>query len=400
MHLLIAITAAVPAIAISTGVASLPGMTAKPAPAPTAQSQPAPSAAAEAPSPGRAMLGRQAISFLASLANNPDPDVRAAVCAAWGQIGQPAPPVLKMLDKAGKDRDDFVRIEAGVSLLRLGDEHGRRILMDIVRSSAPLRGSPSPAHEMKFLAHTKARAQALLRLSDLANEDVVALMEKTLHDASGAVRDATAVSLCRLDLGEEPAVAPFLRQLLGAAKDPDDTVRAAAVKALGDTKLSSVLPALKEAAGDASAAVRAEAVTALIASGDESLAPLFIERLQDESLRVRYLAAGGLARLSQDPAALPVLRRLAADPKAPDLALRAMTGLAGRGEKVDLGLAQRQLQAKDVDGRMLALEGIAAVPGEPALQLLAGAMAEDGSVRVRVAAAQMLVKRLQEKRSP
>jgi HEAT repeat protein len=373
---LAALTASAHAVSISSGAASLPAATAG------------------------AALGHQALNFLAGRAADPDPDVRAAVAAAWGDIGNPAPKVVEMLKKAGKDRDDFVRIEAGYSLFRLGDEQGRRLLMDLVRSSAAPKGALSPAQEMKLLAHTKARAQALVRLSDMAAEEVVGLMEQTLGDASGAVRDATAVSLCRLDLAAEPPVAPFVRQLLAAAKDKDDTVRVAAVKALGQTNLSTVRETLVAAVGDPSAAVRAEAVSALAAAGDESLAQLFIDHLKDDNLRVRYLSAGGLARIPNEPSAVAALRRLAADDKTPDLALRAMTGLAERGEKVSLDLAERQLRAHDVDGRMLALEVIAAVPGDEALGLLGQVMAADSAVRVRVAAAAMLVKRLQRPGPP
>jgi HEAT repeat protein len=381
-------TGAHAAVSLSTAAASsLPGLTRPAAPAPTA-----PAAAS-----GPAAFGRQALNFLAGRAADPDPDVRIAVAADWGDIGNAAPKVLELLMKAGKDRDDFVRIEAGYSLFRLGDEGGRRILMDLVRSSATAKGALTPAQEMKLFSHTKARAQALVKLSDMANEDVVALMEQTLTDGSAAIRDATAVALCRLDLAQEPPVAPYLKAFLDAAKDKDDTVRVAAVKALGQTNLASVRETLVAAAGDPSAAVRAEAMAALAASADETLAQLFIDHLKDENLRVRYQAVGGLARIAQEPSALATLRKLAADDKAPDLALRAMTGLAAQGEKVDLDLAQRQLRANDVDGRMLALEVVAGAPGDAAPGLLAQVMAADASMRVRVAAAAMLVKRLQRK---
>ncbi len=372
-----------------------------------------PPAAAPAPDPGQAalsgsgerqpsrdggplpaVLGRQALGFLAARAADPDPDVRAAVAAAWGGIGNSSPKVIELLKKAAKDRDDFVRIEAGYSLFRLGDESGRRVLLDLVRSSAPPKGELTPAQEMKAFSHTKARAQSLVRLADMASEEAVSLMEQTLRDGSGAVRDATAVALCRLELSAEPPVVPFVNQFLAAAKHKDETVRAAAVKALGQTGMASAREALVTAAKDPSAAVRGEAVSALAAAEDEALAPLYLERLADESLRVRYLAAGGLARIPLEPSAAGALRKLAADEKSPALALRAMTGLAARGEKVSLDLAERQLRAHDIDGRLLALEAVAAAPGAEAVRLLAQVMSADPSMRVRVAAATALVTRL------
>jgi HEAT repeat protein len=380
------------AVSVSSAPASLPGISAPAAAAPAPQAQPARPAA----DAGQAALGRQALAFLAGRAADPDPDVRAAVAAAWGGIGNSAPKVIELLKKAAKDRDDFVRIEAATSLFRLGDEGGRRVLMDLVRSSAPAKGPQTPAQEMKSFSHTKARAQALVRLADMASEEAVSLMEQTLADGSGAVRDATAVALCRLDLAAEPPVAPFVSQFLAAAKNKDETVRAAAVKALGQTGISSAREVLAAAAKDPSAAVRAEAVAALAATEEEGLAALYIESLQDESLRVRYLAAGGLARIPLEPSAAGALRKLAADDKTPHLALRAMTGLAARGEKVSLDLAERQLRANDIDGRLLALEVIAAAPGAEAVSLLGQSMASDPAMRVRVAAAAALVNRLRK----
>jgi HEAT repeat protein len=129
------------------------------------------------------------------------------------------------------------------------------------------------------------------------------------------------------------------------------------------------------------------------------LAPVFIERLKDESPRVRYQAAGGLAAIAADSAAAPVLRRLAADEKAPDLALKAMSGLAARGENVNIDLAERQLRSADIDGRLLAVEVLSRAASAQALELLAKVTTEDNSPRVRVAAATELVKRLQRKGS-
>ncbi|MCX5794771.1 MAG: HEAT repeat domain-containing protein [Elusimicrobia bacterium] len=301
-----------------------------------------------AASASAAALDRQARAFLADRSADSDPEVRSAVAAALGDIGESTPKTLELLKKAGRDPDVNVRLEAGYSLFRLGDEGGSRLLMDIVLSSA------APA----------SRGQAIIRLSDMATEEAASLMERTLADASAEVRDATAVALCRLDLAQHPAAAGFLRRSLEAARDKDAVVRAAAVKALGQTNLASVREALVAAAGDDDAAVRAEAVAALAASADEDLAKLFTERLHDPDPRVRALAAAGLA---------------------------------ASGQSVDLGLAERRLREGGAEERLLALKAAAAAPGEPALKLLARAMAEDASLKVRVAAAAMLAKRLQRR---
>jgi HEAT repeat protein len=254
--LLAALAVPLQAVEFSTAAPfNLPGLS-RPA---AARPVPAAAPAEAAPSASRAKWGRDALTYLKANSLSPDPEVRAAVAAAWGEIGNPR--TLPLLRRAAKDRNDFVRVEAAVSLHKLGDEQGREVLLAVARSSAAPKGKLTPASEMKALSRTKARALALIKLSDLGGEDAVALMEQTLFDRSGAVRDATAVALCRLGLEEQ-----FPRQFLGAAKDKDESVRAEAIKALGQTNLASVRATLVGAANDPAAAVRAEAVAALAAA--------------------------------------------------------------------------------------------------------------------------------------
>ena len=342
----------------------------------------------QAPADPAAALGRRALAFLAGRAADPDPEVRAAVAAAWGEIGNPA--AKPLLEKAAADRNDYVRIEAAASLELLG-ARGAHVLEEIVSKSSATTGAHlSPAEEMRVLAHDKARVAAIRKLAGMGSERVVALLEKTLEDRSPSVRDATAVALCRLGFDE------FSSRFLEALSDPDESVRSAAAKALGEIALPAAAEPLMRIAGEDSADVRAEVMRSLGALEDDIVVDTLVKGVQDDKARVRLMAAGGLARHASSSAAMPMLRRLAKDEKTPDLALKAMEGLARRGETVGLSLAERTLSGPDIDGRMIALDVIAAVRTDAALELLKGAMERDASPRVRVQAAALIVKRLQK----
>lgn len=341
-------------------------------------------APSEVPRPASlsADLGRKALATLSAQAKSPDPETRAAVAAAWGDIANPA--ALPLLKKASGDPDAYVRIEAAASLHKLGSPDGVRLLEAMVGRSSATAERLTPADEMKQLARNKIRAAAIIKLGDMGSERVVGLLEKTLKDPSGPVRDATGIALCRLGLDE------FADQFLKALEDQDDSVRAAAVIALGQTGLPLVLDALRQASSDQAASVRAEAMKALGGYPAGEVLEDLKRGLKDDHPRVRLLAASALARLN-DRSIIPVLLAQVKDGADPGVRLAALKGLAAQGEKVDLTLAARQLSSKDIDGRLLALETLAAVRTGPAFEMLGGMLDADPSTRVRVHAAKLLI---------
>src|SRR3989338_2868610 len=302
-------------------------------------------------------LGQQAVGVLVKHRQDPDWEVRAAVAAAWGEIGNRA--ALPWLRKALNDKNTVVQVEAAYSLHRLGDGRGMSALISIVRKSSAAVENLSAAEEMRLLAKNKARIMAIQKLSRFGAEAAVNLFEKTLKDPSGAVRDATAIALARMGLDE------FETPFLDAMRNLDDSVRSAAVKALGEIGSTATLEALHQAAGDPAVSVRAEVMRALGEFSDPDTARVLAKATAESDLRVRSRALGSLAR-SRDMGTLNLLRAILKDAKAVEIQLKAMAGLAlrGDGERIDLPLAAACLRQKDADLKILALDVFGRVENE------------------------------------
>jgi HEAT repeat protein len=344
-------------------------------------------------SPGEAAaLGKRAVAVLTEYGQRGDSESRALAAAAWGQIGNPAAAAL--LRKALRDRNVIVRIEAATSLHKLGDDERAFKALEavIVKGSTPTAADFTPEQEMRRLSRDKARARAVARLSEFGGEDAVTLFETTLKDPSQIVREATSKALARMGLDE------FADPFLKALQDKDEAVRAAAVRALGEIGRPDYLPAVKDAAGDPSALVREAAMTALSGFPGSAPAPILALGLRDEDARVRAKALLGLSKIA-DTDTSDLLRAELRDTTAPEAALKAQAGLARRGAKVDLGLADRTLQAKDADLKALALEVITEDPSDDATLLLKRTMEREEEPRLKLGAASALVKRLQRRRS-
>lgn len=347
-------------------------------------------ASAQSLSPAEAAaIGKRAIAMLGEYAQDGDAEARALVAAAWGRIGnQAAEPFVR---KALKDKNVIVRIEAATSLHMLGDDNAAGLALEkiIVKVSTPSAGA-TPQQQLRQVAREQARAKAIARLSEFGGEDAATLFESTVQDRSSIVRDATNLALARMGLDE------FGKPYLDAAKDEDAGVRAAAARSLGEIGRPEYLAAVRRLAKDDSVDVRLEAVEALSHfSGAEAAAPL-MAALRDQDARVRAKALAGLAKIP-DPLTTPALREALKTAKTPEASLRAAAGLAVRGQTVDLGVAERTLRAKDPDLKMLALEVLAAAPGDEATLLLKRVMDEETDTRLKLTAAAALVKKLQRR---
>ncbi len=334
-------------------------------------------------SPGE--LGRRALKLLATSIFDGDADVRTAAAAAWGQIGNPA--AAPLLRKALRDKNARVRVEAGYSLHLLGSNEGLAELEAIVRKgTVPVEGL-SAAEEMRWLARSKSRILAIQRLSDVGGEEVVDIFEKTLKDPSGPVRDATAIALARMGLDE------FEQQFVEATKDQDENVRAAAIKALGEIGRPELLDPISQAVGDQSEIAREQVMLALAGYADSDASRLLERGARDGDARVRSRALAVLAgRTDRDDS--PLLREILKPATNPEIALKCQAGLARRGDRVELDLAERTLSEKDADLRGLAVDVLKAVEGPAADALLMRVAESDRDGKLRVQAAAALVKRL------
>lgn len=330
-----------------------------------------------------AALGREAIAVLAARSEDPDPEARAVVAAAWGDLGNRA--AVPRLKRALADNNADVRIAAAASLTKLGDVQGLTSLIDETKPIMTGRAS-SPAEELRRMARDAARGRAALTLGETSRDSAADALRSLLSDPSGEVRDAAAVALARLGRGDAA-------QFLEALKDPDEGVRAAGARSLGMIGREGLEPLKKALASDASASVRAEAAAALGAFSDPTSTPLLAAALADKSGRVRLAAARSLAR-RDDAASTAALKKLADQAPPPELALTAAAALAARGEKADLSLAELTLGQRDAELKLLAVSVLARSADSQALEPLLRAMRSDPEPRVRAAAAAALIARL------
>ncbi|MBI2385370.1 MAG: HEAT repeat domain-containing protein [Elusimicrobia bacterium] len=338
----------------------------------------------------RAELGREAVAMLSSSGADPDPEVRAVVAAAWGDLKNRA--AIPFLKRALTDANADVRIAAAASLYRLGEVDGLTNLIDETKTAG---GAPptTPAQELRRMARDAARARAVLKLGEVAGSNARAALDSAHKDPEGEVRDAAAVALARL--GTPGASAPFL----SAVADADEAVRASAARSLGLIGREGRGILAKLAATDVSVSVRAEACAALGVFSDPGDVPVLAAALGDKSGRVRLAAVRALARRHAADSTAALKSFLDKAP-APEFALTAQAGLAERGEDVELGLADLTLGQDDPELKSLAVRVLSAARRAEALDLLAKAMRGDPSRRIQVEAAAGVIVRLRRVESP
>jgi HEAT repeat protein/ATP/ADP translocase len=213
-----------------------------------------------------------------------------------------------------------------------------------------------------------------------AAEGLVAAVE----DVDAGVRVAAIGGLAVLPRGTAPS-----GSIIDRLTDPDDTVRAAAVRAIGQLELDGIAGILEPLADDPSVLVRAAVVVALdgttgAADGvtrlladpspevrsavieevaavgglrrGETIAHLLLRALDDDSPRVRRLAAGLLAkRDAETPGVVDLLT--AGSPRSQDAAIMALLGHGPAVRTAVLAWAETQIQlATTWRGSRLALE--------------------------------------------
>ncbi|MHB2026479.1 MAG: HEAT repeat domain-containing protein [Elusimicrobiota bacterium] len=340
------------------------------------------------------LLGRAALSVLVQAARHDDGAARAAAADAWGKIGNPA--AIPLLKTMLKDKNRFVRLEAAGSLYRLGDKNAFGIVAKFAQSAPTLPKNQNPIEQLKMMAQERLRVAAIHKLCAIGKpnppigEKVVKIFESTINDPYGPVRDATAVSLAAMGLDE------FEPRFLDAAKNDDPSVRAEAIRALGDIGTANALGAVSAAASDAAPGVRVACMAALAHFPAADAAALLIAGAKDADARVRMKALESLSGIRYLQA-VPVLQK--AFDQAPDLSTRiiAAAGLLRNGQKVDASSISEALKSEDDDIRRLAVEALGLDADPAAANLLKSVMEKDGSSFLRVSAAEILVRRLARK---
>jgi HEAT repeat protein len=134
------------------------------------------------------------------------------------------------------------------------------------------------------------------RVKPTATHEVIGLLTQALEDPTESVRQAAVVAIGDIEPGFQ-----LLQPVLSLLQSSDVTIRRAVVKAFLQIDASQLVPALVAAGGDSDAEVRQGIVAAVGEWGGGAVSPWLRERLaQDPSPGVRAEAAYRLGMLS-DP---------------------------------------------------------------------------------------------------
>jgi HEAT repeat protein len=210
--------------------------------------------------------------FLAELVQHPSRQVRAAVVTAIGRA-QRRDLAAEIIQVASSDGEPSLRTLAFGTLRSLG-----------LREALPaaITGVTDPDQ--------RVRTAAVGLMGELGGSDVVRMLRAQTADPEAPVRAAAVRALGALGEAAEPDV----RGLLG---DPSSVVREAAVLAVAEARLASLMPTLIELLRDNDAGVRREAVRAIGALGDQSVVPALLRAFPDPVADVSQAIAVAVSRL-------------------------------------------------------------------------------------------------------
>lgn len=299
--------------------------------------------------------------------------VREAAEAALVRIGPPEPGALAELAALVLADAEAVREAAALSLGRLGPAGAPAA--SAVLAGLAKGGEAGETFDAMYGALEKFGAGALPPLVAALENPAVAVRRR-LVETIGAMGVAARTAAGALDSL--------------AAKDPEEQVRLAALRALALVVPAS--PQLADACGralaDPSTALRAQAIAQLGALGPiaSPIAGMLVERLDDPDPAIAAASARALGRIGKPakPIALALAQRLGA---AEGLRRAAAEGLAMLGEAGALAALPALVSAD----KAIRLEAIALVAkiGKPADKVAAALAARltdpDAEVRLRAA---------------
>jgi HEAT repeat protein len=210
--------------------------------------------------------------FLAELVQHPSRQVRAAVVTAIGRA-QRRDLAEEVIQIAAGDSEPSLRTQAFGTLRSLG-----------MREALPaaITGATDPDQ--------RVRAAAVGLIGELGGMDVVGMLRTQTTDPEAPVRAAAVRALGALGVVAEPDA----RAVLG---DPSSLVREAAVRAVAESRLSSLVPSLIELLRDHDSGVRREAALAIGTLGDRSVVPALLRAFPDPAADVNEAIAVAVSRL-------------------------------------------------------------------------------------------------------
>jgi len=177
-------------------------------------------------------------------------------------------------------------------------------------------GDPRVADSILPLIHDRAaqvRAASVLalgRMKPAPTDGVVALLTRALEDSDESVRQAAVVAIGEIEPGSR-----LLEPVVGLLRSSDAMIRRAAVRALLQVDSSQWVPALVGAGRDSDAEVRQGIVAVVGEWGGSAISPWLRERLvEDSSPAVRAEAAYRLGLFIGPEARAALSRTVAKDP--------------------------------------------------------------------------------------
>lgn len=247
-----------------------------------------------------------AVAALVNGLHDRDEDVRANAAMALLRLGPVARQALPSLEKMLDDPSQYVIEHVIAALMVIGERDAIPILARALH------------HEDAIVRRTSA---TMLAGITSPSRSVAGLLEQALADHDAGVRASAACALGMLGHVAQPAVPA----LVEAMKDDDENVRMCAVRALGTIlqEAGGVLPALAQALTDRSADVAQSAAMVLAETGGRQAVPTLMDALHHEIASVRAKAAWALGKIG--PAAIDAIPALEETSKDGDSDVREMS---------------------------------------------------------------------------
>jgi HEAT repeat protein len=348
----------------------------------------------EAAAAALAEIGKSSVGALSTALSEGNSSRRAALLPVVRSLDN-AEAVLGCLSDASVD----VRVLAAEALARIGAVSAVPALFDLLADeqqrvvhaavaavqSLGTAETEALALEAAGSTHPTRRRAGLRVLAYFGFPSALPLFGEAIRADDGRAVDAALQGLALLDQPEATAL------LLAAADDPKPSLRAAAMRALGQHPSDpAVHERLLRALKDAEPWVRYYACQALGKQATDGVEGDIRALLDDAAGQVRVAAVEALSHASS-ASALEILRELLLQPDV-DIRRAALVGLGLRGDRESLEAISAVAISGDSATRLVALSALAGIPGEGVVTVL-GQAAADAQEAVRTAALTLLSER-------
>ena len=252
---------------------------------------------------------KRSISHINEAMEDASPLVRAQAALAVATMYSPRS--LELLQVLSVDKDLTVRRNAAQSMSRIDEESLSGVIakaldqetdsttVEYLLAALQRNGAAGSLPILQRYIEGEGgqfREQAVKALRKLKIQSSIPIFRRLLDDHSATLRRQSIEQLAAL---KAEGALPRIQELLKS--DPDETVRAACAKALGDLADETSMHLLEEAIEDHSL-VRLQAVIALGRLGKPSAGPVLLGLLKDATPEIRYQAVRGIAALKLNEA--------------------------------------------------------------------------------------------------